>query len=193
MARSLVIRGRRVVLPGGERAASVHIDRGVIASIDDYHAVSKHDELVDAGPCVVLPGLVDTHVHINDPGRADWEGFDTATRAAAAGGITTVIDMPLNSIPATIDVGSLEQKRLAARGCCHVDVGFWGGIVPGNADEIRPLVAAGVRGFKCFMTPSGVDEFPSVSETDLRVALPELAHPFCRNRPLLVHAEEPSR
>ena len=148
--------------PAGERPASIHIDNGVIVDVRDYDDVGVATDIVDAGTSVVMPGLVDSHVHVNEPGRTDWEGFDTATRAAAAGGITTIVDMPLNSIPATTTVGALNAKRDAARGQCHVDVGFWGGIVPGNDDQIEPLLAAGVRGFKCFMTPSGVDEFASV-------------------------------
>ncbi len=118
----------------------------------------------DAGDLVVLPGLVDTHVHINDPGRADWEGFEHATRAAAAGGVTTLVDMPLNSIPSTTTVEAFEAKLRAASGRCHVDVGFWGGVVPGNTAALEPLAAAGVLGFKCFLSPSGVDEFEHVGE-----------------------------
>jgi allantoinase len=135
-----------------------------------------------------MPGLVDTHVHTNEPGRTEWEGFRAATRAAAAGGVTTLIDMPLNSIPATSTVAGLRAKREAAAGQCWVDVGFWGGLVPGNNVEIGPLLAAGARGFKCFLVPSGVEEFPHVSEHDLRKALPELA---ARGAVLLVHAELP--
>jgi allantoinase len=187
----LVVRGQRVVVPEGERPASIHIENGLIVQVADYGTVAGATELVDAGALVILPGLVDSHVHVNEPGRTSWEGFDTATRAAAAGGITTIVDMPLNSIPATTHVAALSAKRESARGQCHVDVGFWGGIVPGNHDQIEALLAAGVRGFKCFMTPSGVDEFPSVSETDLRLALPVLASSRER-RPLLVHAEDPS-
>src|SRR5262245_18220732 len=187
----LIIQGRRVVLPTGERPAAIHIDNGIIVDVREYGDVGGTADIVEAGRSVVLPGLVDSHVHINEPGRTDWEGFDTATRAAAAGGVTTIVDMPLNSIPATTDVGALEIKRKAARGQCHVDVGFWGGIVPGNDDQIEPLVAAGVRGFKCFMTPSGVDEFASVSEADLRRALAVLG-PSTMRRPLLVHAEDPA-
>jgi allantoinase len=187
----LVVRGQRVVVPGGERPASIHIDNGVIVDVRAYGDVGAAADLVDAGPAVVMPGLVDSHVHVNEPGRTDWEGFDTATRAAAAGGVTTIVDMPLNSVPATTTVAALTAKRDAARGQCHVDVGFWGGIVPGNHEQIEALLAAGVRGFKCFMTPSGVDEFASVSEADLRRALPVLARSAVR-RPLLVHAEDPS-
>ncbi len=134
------------------------------------------------------PGLVDTHVHINEPGRTEWEGFDTATRAGAAGGVTTIVDMPLNSVPATTTVTALHAKVDSAKAQCHVDVGFWGGVVPGNAGELDGLVDAGVRGFKCFLVPSGVEEFPAVDEDDLRKALPILAR---RRVPLLVHAESP--
>ena len=122
-----------------------------------------------------MPGIVDTHVHINEPGRTEWEGFETATRAAAAGGVTTLVDMPLNSIPATTTVEGFTAKRRAAEGRCHVDVGFWGGVVPGNVRDLEPLARAGVLGFKCFLSPSGVDEFPNVSEQDLRLAMPIVA------------------
>jgi allantoinase len=121
-----------------------------------------------------MPGLVDTHVHINSPGRTDWEGFETATRAAAAGGVTTLIDMPLNSIPPTTTTRGFEAKLAAAKSNCYVDIGFWGGVVPGNTKELAPLSRAGVVGFKCFLVPSGVDEFPHVTEQDLRDAMPEL-------------------
>src|SRR5262245_9472683 len=141
----LIIQGHRVVLPTGERPAAIHIDNGVIVDVGEYGDVPGATEVIDAGNAVVLPGLVDSHVHVNEPGRTDWEGFDTATRAAAAGGVTTIVDMPLNSIPATTDVDALQTKRDAARGRCHVDVAFWGGIVPGNGDQIEALVAVGVR------------------------------------------------
>jgi len=145
--------------------------------------------LLDAGPHMLLPGLVDTHVHINDPGRAEWEGFEHATKSAAAGGVTTLVDMPLNSIPSTTDVRAFEAKREAAKGGCHVDVGFWGGVVPGNVDSLEPLARAGVLGFKCFLCPSGVDEFEHVTEKDLRAALPVLSKlPL----PLLAHSELPA-
>jgi len=135
-----------------------------------------------------MPGLVDTHVHINEPGRTDWEGFATATRAAAAGGVTTLIEMPLNSIPATTSAAGFREKIAAATGQLCVDVGFWGGVVPGNAAELRPLWKAGVFGFKCFLVPSGVEEFREVGESDLRAALPQLT---ALGAPLLVHAELP--
>ena len=184
----LVIRGRRIVVPGGERPASIHIDRGRIVGVGDVADAPPNAEVVDYGDLVVSPGLVDSHVHVNEPGRTEWEGFETATRAAAAGGVTTIVDMPLNSIPATTTVAALEAKRDAARGRCHVDVGCWGGLVPGNDREIEPLIDAGVRGFKCFLVPSGVDEFGCVDEQTLRHALPVLAR---RGVPLLVHAELP--
>jgi allantoinase len=185
---SWLIRSDRVVLPDGVRPATIRVDDGRITSISP----STRDTaatLIDAGSAVILPGLVDTHVHINDPGRADWEGFETATRAAAAGGVTTLVDMPLNSIPATTTVAALDAKRRAAGGRCHVDVGFWGGVVPGNTADLEPLARAGVRGFKAFLSPSGVPEFEHVSESDLREAMPILAG---LGLPLLVHAEWPA-
>jgi allantoinase len=186
----LVVRSQRVVLPEGERAAALHIDAGRIERIVEFATDDPTGaKIFNVPELVISPGLVDTHVHINQPGRTDWEGFDTATRAAAAGGVTTLIDMPLNSVPATTSVAALQAKREAARAQCHVDVGFWGGVVPGNASDLDALVDAGVRGFKCFLVPSGVDEFPAVSEADLRQALPVLAR---RKVPLLVHAEDPS-
>jgi allantoinase len=181
----IAIRSSRVVLPGGERPACIHIDAGRIARIDDSSSAD-----VDFGTAVISPGVVDTHVHVNEPGRTEWEGFETATLAAAAGGVTTIVDMPLNSIPATTTVDALEAKRAAAQRQCHVDVAFWGGVVPGNDGDLDALVDAGVRGFKCFLVPSGVDEFQAVDEDDLRRAMPVLAR---RHVPLLVHAEAPSR
>jgi allantoinase len=182
------IRSKRVVTPEGVRAATVHIRNGVIKKISGYNDFPSGKHLYDARESVVMPGLVDTHVHINEPGRTEWEGFETATRAAAAGGVTTLIDMPLNSIPATTTAAALETKRTAARKKCWVNVGFWGGVVPGNAGELRALHQAGAFGFKCFLVPSGVPEFPHVTEDDLRAALPELA---ALETPLLVHAELP--
>jgi allantoinase len=158
-------------------------------SIGDGEAISAGAELVDCGNLVVSPGIVDSHVHVNEPGRTEWEGFDTATSAAAAGGVTTIVDMPLNSVPATTSVAALEAKRDAARGRIHVDTAMWGGVVPGNVAEVEPLIDAGVRGFKCFLVPSGVGEFAHVGEGTLRHVMPTLAR---RDVPLLVHAELPS-
>ncbi len=186
----LFIRGERVVLPEGIRAATVAIEKGTIAGILPYTHAGSAAARIDAGSLVVMPGIVDTHVHINEPGRTAWEGFDSATRSAAAGGITTLVDMPLNSVPATTMVEGLEAKREAAAGQCHVDVGFWGGVVPGNVSALAALGGAGVLGFKCFLSPSGVDEFEHVSEADLRAALPVIA---ATGLPLLVHAELPGR
>ena len=179
-----VMGSRRVVLPDGLRPASIRIRNGVIATVGPYGALGGEDY----GERVIMPGLVDTHVHINEPGRADWEGFASATRAAAAGGVTTLIDMPLNSIPATVSVEALETKAAAAQGQCWVDVGFWGGIIPGNAREARPLWEAGCFGFKCFLAPSGVDQFPHLTEADLRPAMSAIA---AFGGVLLAHAEDP--
>jgi allantoinase len=125
--------------------------------------------------CVLLPGLVDTHIHVNEPGRTEWEGFASATAAAAAGGVTTIVDMPLNSVPPTTTVAALRAKQAAAHGAVHADTAFWGGAVPGNLDELRPLHEAGVAGFKCFLLPSGVDEFPPLDEAGLRAAMAVIA------------------
>ena len=206
----LVIRGQKVALPewpeevaGADphpkqaqdgpsqsvrfRSASIHIKQGVITAIAGYDDVPAGCavESADEG-AIVMPGLVDTHVHINEPGRTEWEGFATATRAAAAGGVTTLIDMPLNSIPPTTTVAGFQAKLNAAEHQCYVDVGFWGGVIPGNTDELAGLFAAGVVGFKCFLIHSGVDEFPNVSEADLRNAMPELTR---LGALLIVHAE----
>jgi allantoinase len=173
-APDLVLRSSRVVLPGGVRPADVAVREGRIAAVGDHGALAAA-AVEDVGDAMLMPGVVDTHVHVNEPGRTEWEGFETATRAAAAGGVTTLVDMPLNSIPATTTVDGLRAKLAAAEGRCSVDVGFWGGVVPGNAGELRPLWEAGVLGFKCFLTHSGVDEFPNVTEADLRQAMPVLA------------------
>ena len=188
MAPDLVVRAQNVVTSAGVLPAAVHIQAGRISAVSGFGEVPSGVPVFDAGQSVVMPGVVDTHVHINEPGRTDWEGFDTATRAAAAGGVTTLIDMPLNSIPPTTTCEALEMKMEAARGRCWVDVGFWGGAVPGNAPELSRLFAAGVFGFKCFLVPSGVPEFEHVDETHLRAALPELAS---LGAVLLVHAELP--
>jgi allantoinase len=186
----LVIRGRRVATRDAVGPAAIHVRAGRIAAIAAYDEVPEGCALVEAGDdSIVMPGLVDTHVHVNEPGRTDWEGFETATRAAAAGGVTTLIEMPLNSIPPTTSLEGLRAKLDAARGKCAVDVGFWGGVVPGNLAELRPMFEAGVVGFKCFLVPSGVDEFPNVTESDLRAALPQLRE---LGAVLIVHAEVPA-
>jgi allantoinase len=156
----LALRSSRVVTGGGERPATVAIHNGLIVDISPYEAPIEADCVIDLGADALLPGLVDTHVHVNEPGRTEWEGFASATRAAAAGGVTTLLDMPLNSVPPTVDPAALKLKREAAAGLCHVDVGFWGGAVPGNAAELEPLYEQGVFGFKCFLVDSGVPEFP---------------------------------
>lgn len=184
----LVLRGRRVVAGGEMRPAAVHVRGGVISAVAGFDDVPPGVEVVDVGRAVLMPGLVDTHVHVNDPGRAEWEGWDTATRAAAAGGVTTLVEMPLNAVPPTTTVVGLAAKIAATHGRLHVDVGLWGGVVPDNLEELEPLWAAGVLGFKCFLCPSGVDEFPHVAEAELRAALPELAR---LGAPLLAHAELP--
>ena len=185
---ALVLRGRRVVTPDGTRSASIHIDNGRIERVAEFGDVPRGAEIVEAGELLVMPGLVDTHVHVNDPGRTEWEGFETATRSAAAGGVTTLLDMPLNSIPATTSAAALQVKADVAAGRTWIDVGFIGGVVPGNANALRDLARAGVLAFKCFLVPSGVEEFSHVTEDDLRKAMPILAE---LDRPLMVHAELP--
>ncbi|MFF3613075.1 allantoinase AllB [Streptomyces sp. NPDC002580] len=185
----LVLRSTRVITPEGTRAASVAVARGKIAAVLPYEAeVPSGARFEDFGDHVLLPGLVDTHVHVNDPGRTEWEGFWTATRAAAAGGITTLIDMPLNSLPPTTTVGNLRTKQDVARSKAHVDVGFWGGALPDNVKDLRPLHDAGVFGFKAFLSPSGVDEFPELDQERLARSLAEIAG---FDGLLIVHAEDP--
>jgi allantoinase len=186
----LVVRARRAVVGAGGavRPCSVGVRAGRIVAVTAYDAPPDAAQVTDlAADEVLLPGLVDTHVHVNEPGRTEWEGFATATAAAAAGGVTTIIDMPLNSIPPTCDVSSLEVKRKSAEGRCQVDVGFWGGAIPGNAGDLRPLHEAGAFGFKCFLLPSGVDEFPPLSEAELELAMREVA---AFDGLLIVHAED---
>jgi allantoinase len=170
-------------------AAALHISEGRIGRVAAWEDAPPGQELVDAGNALVMPGLVDSHVHVNEPGRTEWEGFATATRAAAAGGITTICDMPLNSIPATTSVASLEAKRGAALGKTSVNLEFIGGVVPGNAGALAALADAGVCAFKCFLAPSGVPEFPPVGEPELREAFPVLAR---TGLTLMVHAEDPA-
>jgi allantoinase len=185
----VVVRSQRVVTPSGVQPASIRIDGGTISDVRPSTAGGS-GEVIDYGNLVISPGLVDSHVHANEPGRTEWEGFQTATRAAAAGGITTIVDMPLNSIPATTTVDALRTKARALAGQCHVDVALWGGVVPGNLAQLQPMLEAGARGFKCFLVDSGVEEFPPVGEDDLRAAARELS---AAGAPLLVHAESPRK
>jgi allantoinase len=184
----VLFRGRRVVTPVGVREACIHVADGRIERVAPFDDVPSGVPLVDAGDRAILPGVVDTHVHVNEPGRTAWEGFETGTRAAAAGGVTTILDMPLNSIPPTTTVDALLEKRSAAEGKSHVDVGFWGGAVPGDLGRLRELHDAGVFGFKCFLCPSGVDEFGSLELDQLGAAAAEIA---AFDGLLIVHAELP--
>ncbi|GLX22774.1 allantoinase AllB [Streptomyces katrae] len=189
VAVELVLRSTRVITPEGTRAASVAVAGGKITAVLAHDAeVPAGARLEDFGDDVLLPGLVDTHVHVNDPGRTEWEGFWTATRAAAAGGITTIVDMPLNSLPPTTTVDNLRVKQEVARTKAHVDVGFWGGALPDNVKDLRPLHDAGVYGFKCFLSPSGVDEFPLLDQEQLATSLAEITG---FGGLLIVHAEDP--
>jgi allantoinase len=181
----LALRSRRTLTPDGLRDAWVLIkDKRIAGLLPGGSPVAG--PVVDLGDKVLMPGLIDPHVHINEPGRTHWEGFDTATRAALAGGITTLVDMPLNSTPVTTTVRALEEKLAAAENQLHAHCGFWGGLVPGNEHEIEGLIRAGVLGFKAFLTPSGIADFPNVTEADLHQALPILAR---YDLPLLVHCE----
>ena len=179
---------RRVVTPQGIRPAAVLVNGEVIREVVTPDHIPSEAKIVDFGDAAILPGLIDTHVHINDPGRTEWEGFETATRAAAAGGFTCVVDMPLNCVPATTSVATLEAKRAAAKGRCWVDWAAWGGVVADNQQDITKLAGAGVRGFKCFLVHPGIDEFTMVTKEQLREALPYVAQ---TDLPLLVHAELP--
>jgi allantoinase len=179
-------RSTRVLLPNGLAPATVLVDQGRIRAIADWSELPGEGALHDCGNHLLLPGLIDPHVHINEPGRTEWEGFETATQAAAAGGVTTVIDMPLNCAPEITNTAALGAKRTAAHGKAWVDWASWGGVVRGNADELLPLMRAGVPGFKCFMIHSGIDGFAWVDEADLRLALERLRG---TGLPLLVHAE----
>jgi allantoinase len=185
-----VLRSRRVVTHSGVRDAAVVIRGETIDAVLEPGSLDPSWPVEDVGDRFVLPGLVDTHVHINEPGRTEWEGFFTATRAAAAGGITTLVDMPLNSSPVTTTVEALALKTAAAKDQLWVDCGFYGGIIPGVYDDVEPLCEAGVLGFKAFLCPSGIDEFPPAGAADLRAVLPLLAR---LGVPLLVHAELPDR
>ncbi|MCA6090711.1 allantoinase AllB [Streptomyces sp. SCA3-4] len=187
----LVLRSTRVVTSGAVRPATVTVTRGRISGVLPYDEPPPPGAAAeDLGDDVLLPGLVDTHVHVNDPGRSTWEGFPAATRAAAAGGVTTLLDMPLNSVPPTTTVPGLHVKRAAARDRVHTDVGFWGGALPGNVADLRPLHDAGVFGFKSFLSPSGVEEFPHLDRAALDAVAREVA---ALGALLIVHAEDPGR
>ncbi|MCL8025726.1 allantoinase AllB [Nocardioides bruguierae] len=183
------VRARRVLTPEGVRPATLLIEDGTITGVApvDLPLPGEAEVLHVADSAVVLPGVVDTHVHVNEPGRTEWEGFATATRAAALGGVTTLVDMPLNSIPPTTSVANLEAKQAVAAGQLAMDVGFWGGAVPGNVADLAPLWEAGVFGFKCFLAPSGVDEFPPLSPAEFTKALTEIAS---FDGLMIVHAED---
>jgi allantoinase len=189
MSEHTYFRSQRVLVNGALRPASIHVNGGRIARVSDYDDVPA-GATVHGTDHVILPGVVDSHVHVNEPGRTEWEGFKTATRAAAAGGITTIVDMPLNSIPATTTASALLRKTEQLDGLCRVDVGLWGGAVPentsGDARGLSKLLERGALGFKCFLLPSGVDEFPFVSERDLREAMDQLRG---TDATLMVHAE----
>jgi allantoinase len=179
----MILRSRNVL---GHGPASIHIDGERIARIGAYEDVAE--DVIDYGDLVLMPGVVDSHVHVNEPGRTEWEGFDTATRAAAAGGVTTIVDMPLNSIPPTTSVAALMTKVESMDGKCRVDVGLWGGAVPGNAPQLRDMLRHGALGFKCFLVDSGVPEFGCLDERGLEEALRAMEG---SGAPLLVHAELP--
>lgn len=181
------IKSNRIITPAGIKSGVILVKNGSI--IEVINEVPSGDwPVTDTGDDLVMPGITDPHVHINEPGRTDWEGFDTGTRAAITGGITSLVEMPLNASPVTTTVDAFEKKIKAAAGNIHTNCGFWGGIIPGNTDDIEPLIEKGVLGFKAFLTHSGIDEFPNVTENDLRKALPLIAK---YDLPLLVHCEMP--
>jgi allantoinase len=182
----LIITGRKVIHRGGVSPAAIHIKNGRITTVTNQPPEHPDCPIMDAGDKLVMPGIVDCHVHINEPGRTEWEGFTTATKAAAAGGITSVVDMPLNCDPVTTTMAALETKRSAISGKTWVDHTFWGGVIPGNQNELEDMIRAGLPGFKCFLVHSGIDDFPNVIESDLKIAMPILAK---HGSKLLVHAE----
>ena len=190
MTTRKIWRAERVVLPDGERPAAIAVEDGKVVGILEKDAPWEADEevLVPDGQAL-MPGLIDIHVHVNEPGRTEWEGYETATRAAAAGGFTTLVDMPLNSSPCTTSLENLELKKGAARGKLSMDVGFWGGVIPGNIEELRPMWEAGVFGFKCFLGDSGLDEYPYVDRPTLLAAMKEIAS---FGGLLIIHAEDAS-
>lgn len=186
MNSDFIIKSRRIVTPEGVRAGAIVIRSGKIADVVSNLQIAGNERLINVHDAVVMPGLIDTHVHLNEPGRTEWEGFETATRAAAAGGVTTLVDMPLNSTPVTASVDAFEQKLAAAQNKLWVDCGFYAGLLPENRAALAPLLKSGVLGVKAFLIHSGIDDFPNVAEADLRAAMPMIA---ASGLPLLVHAE----
>lgn len=186
----LVLRGERILTTAGISAREIGVRDGKIMAIEPLGNNLQGERVIDvAADEVLMPGLVDTHVHVNEPGRTEWEGFESATKAAAAGGVTTIIDMPLNTIPPTVNLEALEIKKAAARPKAYVNIGFWGGAIPGNKKDLRELHDAGVFGFKCFLLHSGVDEFPSLSVDEMEEDMAELAS---FDSLMIVHAEDSS-
>ncbi|WP_405218512.1 allantoinase AllB [Agrococcus sp. Ld7] len=184
----LVVRGERILTTAGFRPREIGITDGVIRALEPLgHELRGRETVTLQDDEALLPGLVDSHVHVNEPGRTEWEGFASATKAAAAGGVTTIIDMPLNSIPPTVSVDALELKRSVAADQVFVDVGFWGGAIPGNTSELRAMHDNGVFGFKCFLLHAGVDEFPHLDADEMEVDMAELAG---YDSVLIVHAED---
>jgi allantoinase len=181
---SIGIYSKRCWLEGQLKEATIFFENGKITRVADEKIAAEN--IHDVGEQVVMPGVIDAHVHVNEPGRTDWEGFDTASQAAAAGGITTIVDMPLNASPVTTTAEALKQKLSSTSGKLHVNAAFYGGVIPGNEDEIQGLIEAGVVGIKAFLTHSGIDEFPNVTEKELNACMPLLAK---HNIPLLVHCE----
>lgn len=183
------VRSQRVLCGEKILPAVIVIKEGKIHSVLPDSEASAHvaGKVLDVGDSLIMPGIVDSHVHVNEPGRTDWEGYWTATRAAAAGGITTIADMPLNTIPPTTTLRNFNEKLCAATGQCFVDTAFWGGVIPGNQMELKPMCQAGVAGFKCFLIHSGVEEFPHVTDADLHAAMKQLQG---TNSVLLFHAEQ---
>ncbi|MGB5936380.1 MAG: amidohydrolase family protein, partial [Ornithinimicrobium sp.] len=198
MALDLLIQAPRAIIDGAERAVLVGVQGGRIVSVDPWspdqtgagagESPPEATQVLDLGQDeVLLPGLVDSHVHVNEPGRTEWEGFASATKAASAGGVTTLVDMPLNSVPPTTTLAGLKRKRSVASDQCYIDVGFWGGAIPGNIDDLAELHKAGVFGFKCFTLPSGVTEFPPLSPRGMEAAMRETGR---LGAVMIVHAED---
>jgi len=186
MGTDLAIYSKRIWIDKSFQPATVFIKNGKISHLQAGKPDGLASPIIDAGTDVVMPGLIDPHVHINEPGRTDWEGFETATKAAAAGGITSLVDMPLNSSPVTTNQDAFLKKTKSSKNKLHVNCGFWGGIVPENSDNLEGLLESGILGIKAFLVDSGLDEFPNVAESDLRKGLPSIAK---KGLPLLVHCE----